>query len=117
MPLVCGVTMIKYTVVMLNEEDFTQIVDGVEQSRNSDGIYGFIEGGQFRFSNAAEVPDGHWLHEIIAAHPDDLMMIIEGSPAHVDGILDRYIAMEQDWYHQHDLYDLWQTPVGYVAVC
>jgi len=116
MPLLCKVADIKYTAVILCEDDYNQVVTSVEDSNNSQGIYGFVHDGEL-WNNCARVPEGHWAHEILAAHPDAFMIIIKGSPEGVDSLLEQYIAMERDWYNQHTLYDIWQTSLGHVAVC
>ena len=116
MPLLSRVADIKYTAVILEEDDYNQVIISVEDSNNSDGIYGFVHHGEL-WNNGVRVPEEHWAHEILAAHPDSFMLIIEGSPGGVDSLLEQHIAMERDLYHQHDLYDIWKTSLGHVAVC
>ena len=117
MPLLCSVSDIKYTVAIINEDDYDQILNSVGENHSYHSVCGFIRDGKLWY-NGVEVLEGHWSHEIIRAYPvDTFMIIIEGSPNGIDGFLEQYIAMEQDWYHQHELYDIWQTSVGYVAVC
>ena len=119
MPLLCSVSDIKYTVIILEEDEYEELVDS--QSEVDDGtdewIHGYIRNGKFVFPYIIEPPADHWTNEIIAANPDKYMIVIKGSPDRVDVTLERYIAMERDWYNQHNLYDIWETPVGYVAVC
>lgn len=115
MPLLCSVESIKYTVVILNEDDFSQILNSAEEAGKSEGICGFIRDGELHL-NGVPIED-HWSNEIIAANPGEFMIIIKGPPTCVDSLLEMYISMENDWYHQHDSYDIWQTRVGHVAVC
>jgi hypothetical protein len=114
MPLLCSVDSIKYTIVVIEDHEFNDILEAGEG--NYDDIYGFISNGQLKLTNG-ETPEDHWSAEIIAAKPNEYMIIIEGIPNTVDHVLCNYICMENDWYHQHDLYDIWQTPVGHIAVC
>lgn len=115
MPLLCSVDDIKYTIVILEDDEFNEIIEGSED-KSYDDIYGFIRNGQLKLTNG-ETPENHWSAEIIAAKPNEYMIIIQGLPSIVDDVLSNYIGMENDWYHQHDLYDIWQTPVGHIAVC
>jgi len=114
MPLLSTVDDIKYTIVVLEEGEFNEILQA--GGTNYDDIYGFISNGKLKLTDG-ETPNDHWSAEIIVAKPNDYMIIIEGIPNMVDYVLSNYISMEQDWYHLHDLYDIWQTPVGHVAVC
>ena len=115
MPLLCSVESIKHTVVILNEDDYNQILASAEDAGNSEDICGFIRDGDLHL-NGVPIED-HWSNEIIAANPGTFMIIIKGPPTCVDSLLEMYISMERDWYHQHDSYDIWQTRVGHVAVC
>ena len=117
MPLLCSVSDIKYTVIILEEDEYEEIVNSEVDDGTDEWIHGYIRNGKFVFPYQPESPADHWSNEIIAAHPDKYMIVIKGSPDRVDVTLERYIAMERDWYHQHDLYDIWETSVGYVAVC
>ena len=117
MPLLCSVSDIKYTVIILEEDEYEQIVNSEVDDAADEWIHGYIRHGKFVFPYQPESPADHWSNEIIAAYPDKYMIVIKGSPDRVDVTLERYIAMERDWYHQHDLYDIWETSVGYVAVC
>lgn len=118
MPLLCSVSHIKYTVIILEADEYEQILTSEVDDGTDEWIHGYIIANRkFVFPYVIEPPADHWSNEIIAAHPDKYMIVIKGSPDRVDVTLERYIAMERDWYHQHDVYDLWQTSVGYVAVC
>ena len=116
MPLLCAAADIKYTVVMLNDDELKQSMESAEEHGIHDSIYGFISDGNL-WIDGVEWIDDHWTDEIIAAHPETYMLVMKGSPGGVDSLLEQYLTMERDWYHQHDLYDLWQTSVGHVAVC
>lgn len=116
MPLLCKMSDIKYTVVRIEKDEFNEIMESMEQHGIDEDIYGFISDNTL-WIDGANCIDDHWLDEIIAETPDAYSMIIHGCPANVDRILEKYIAMENDWYHQHDEYDIWKTSVGHVAVC
>lgn len=101
----------------MEEDDYDEILNSIVDDSTDEWIHGFIRDGKFVFPYAIDPPADHWSNEITAAYPDTDMIVIKGSPARVDLVLERYLTMEQDWYHQHQLYDIWKTPVGYVAVC
>ena len=107
---------IKYTAVLIEKDELNQIMESMEEHGIDEDIYGFISDNTLWIDGANYIDD-HWSDEIIAETPEACIMIIHGSPANVDRILDKYIAMENDRYHQHDHYNIWQTSVGYVAVC
>ena len=118
MPLICSTGNIKYSLVRLDEEEFEQILEGSDEHENYDGIVGFIRDGKFTHPRHVEEKNAdHWSTELCKAFPGECILVIEGPPANVDSILETFIAMERDWYNQHNYYDLWCTSVGYVAVC
>ena len=119
MPLICQTNDIKYTLVRgLTEEDFEDILEGSAEHDNYEGIVGFIRNGKFTHPHDVEEQyETLWSKEFCQAFPDECILVIVGAPLFVDSILERYINMENDWYNQHNVYDLWQTPVGYIAVC
>lgn len=116
MPLLCAFNSIKYTVVIIPKDDLNEIMESAVVHGIDNRIYGFISDNTL-WIDGANCIDDHWSDEIIAEYPDSYMIIINGSPQSVDEILGTYIVMEQDWYNQHTMYDLWQTSVGYIAVC
>ena len=146
MPLVCDVPDIKYTytVVILEKDEYDEIVDSDIDDGTDEWIHAFIHDGKFSFPYTLACPPGHWSNEIIAAHPGEYMIVIKGSPDRVDVTLERYMitgelnrilkiskveedtptvllklwkAMGQNVYHNHYAYKTWETSVGYVAVC
>jgi len=117
MPVLCRMSDIKYTVVLMEKDDFNQMMESMEEHGIDEDIYGFISDNTLWIDGGKCSDTPHWSDEIIAETPEAYIMIIHGSPANVDRILDKYIAMENDWYHQHDHYDIWHTSVGHVAVC
>ena len=146
MPLVCDVPHIKYTytVIILEKDEYDEIVDSDVDDGTDEWIHAFIHDGKFFFPYKPASPPGHWSDEIIAAHPGEYMIVIKGSPDRVDVTLERYMitgevnrilklskveddnptvllklckAMDRNVYYNHCSYKTWETSVGYVAVC
>ena len=142
MPLVCDMAY-TYTVVILEKDEYDQIVDSDVDDGTDECIHAFIHDEKFFFPYTPACPPGHWSDEIIAAHPGEYMIVIKGSPDRVDVTLERYMitgelnrilklskledtptvllklckAMDRNVYHNHYSYKTWETSVGYVAVC
>ena len=146
MPIVDPVADIKYTytVIILEKDEYDEIVDSDVDDGTDEWIHAFIHDGKLFLPYTPASPPDHWSDEIIAAHPGEYMIVIKGSPDRVDVTLERYMitgelnrilklskveedtptvllklckAMDMNVYHNHHLYDTWETSVGYVAVC
>lgn len=119
MPLICSTDNIMFSLVRdLNKDDFEEIFEASDKHNNYDGIIGFICNGKFTHPHdVEEQDDAHWSTEFCKAFPGEYILVIKGPPTNTDTILATFIDMENDWYNQHNEYDLWTTPVGYVAVC
>ena len=118
MPVICSTNSIKFSLVNLEQEEFEQILEGSAKYDNYEGIVGFICNGKFTHPSGVEEQDEtHWSTEFCTGFPGQSFLVIEGPPTNADGVLETFIAMERDWYGQHNEFELWFTPVGYVAVC